>query len=71
MAALPIIIDPGSLPDLQHRSETLFDPPGSIAPITEWLHCGDHRLALLRRSWSGAIAAIIRWLDYGDPQMAL
>ena len=29
---------------------------GTIAPITGWLHCGDHKVAPLRRSRNGTIA---------------
>jgi hypothetical protein len=61
MAALPVFIDPESLPDLQHRSETLFYPPGSIAPILDWPHYGDPGLAPLRRSSGGSITAILKW----------
>jgi len=61
MAALPVFEYPGSLPDLQHRSETLFDPSGAITPIFDWPHYGDHGLAPLRRSSGGSITAILKW----------
>jgi hypothetical protein len=41
-------------------------PGGSITPIINWLDCGDHQLASLRRSSTGLIAAITKWPDCGD-----
>jgi hypothetical protein len=34
--------------------------------IINWLDCGDHQLASLRRSRSGPIAAITEWLYNTD-----
>jgi hypothetical protein len=36
-----------------------FNAVGSIAPIINWPHCGDHEVASLRRSPNGSIAPII------------
>jgi len=41
-------------------------PGGSITPIINWPHCGDHEVARLRRSRSGPIAAITEWLYSTD-----
>jgi len=41
-------------------------PGGSITPIINWPHCGDHDVAPLRRSSGGSFAPITQWLYSTD-----
>jgi len=44
---------------------------GSISPIKDWLHFGDHPVAPFRRSQDGSNSVISNWPHFGDHAVAL